>query len=481
MESPMNKKIAEAFVFTFATNQKYYIYDVNTNSILNVPYNIYSTLKNKKLSILSDKERHILQSLFNQGFFKANPIQCIEHPISPIIKNYLERKVQSITLQITQQCNLRCKYCAYSGEYETRQHAPKQMSFKIAAEAIEFLVNHSIDTDTLNIGFYGGEPLLCFDTVKKIVEFTKNNTSGKEVFYNITTNGTLFNDENIKFMQDNNFIVMISLDGPEEIHNKNRVFASSGKGTFSTIMNNIKKIKLNYPKFYKQLSVNAVVDPTASNCCSSNFFVSCSDIEGLPISASLISSIGRKNAIDINEKFLIDEDVEDFKFMLNKIGRLSSDKISKLSETRFHQMLSSFNLFRPRTTNLPSVMHPSGPCIPGARKLMLDVEGNFYPCESVPETEAMRIGNLKEGFDENKILSFLNIGKISAEECKNCWGIRLCTQCCFGAASNTGLSKKKRLAECSSILKSHENNLKDFCTLREYGYNFSFDILNAEE
>ncbi|WP_291447670.1 Cys-rich peptide radical SAM maturase CcpM [Desulfovibrio sp.] len=472
----MIPKYHEAFVYPFATNLGHYLYDVNTNAILKTTSNIYNFYKINDEKILQGKDINILEKMTSEGFLKPNKIQNIEHPVTSILSSYMNRKVQTITLQLTQQCNLRCKYCAYSGNYNTRVHGTKKMSLELAKNAIDFLVKHSLDLDEINIGFYGGEPLLCFNEIKQLVLYAQNRAEGKNISYNITTNGTLFNDENIKFMQENSFMVTISLDGPEEIHDRNRVFASNGKGTYSTIISNIKYIKENYPNFYSQLTFNAVIDPTTDRVCSSNFFINCKEIEGAPLSASIISPIGLKNKIKINEQFFINEDVEDFKLMLNKIGRLSSEKVSKISEARFNQMLATINLMRLRSRDLPEVIHPSGPCIPGARKLMIDVEGSFYPCESVPEVSALRIGNISEGFDLQAISALLNVGKLTEERCKNCWGIRLCTQCCLPAANENGLSKELRLFECNNVLRSHEQSFKDFCTLKEYGYAFSTEI-----
>lgn len=76
----------------------------------------------------------------------------------------------------------------------------------------------------------------------------------------MTINGTLLTDEIIKFMKDNEVSLLISMDGPKEIHDKNRVF-SNGMGSFDKIMNNINKIKVKFPEYVeKNVGFNIVMD-----------------------------------------------------------------------------------------------------------------------------------------------------------------------------------------------------------------------------
>ena len=74
-----------------------------------------------------------------------------------------------------------------------------------------------------HIVFYGGEPLMAIDVIKEAVEYVKNTITNKHVQFSIITNGTLLTEENVLFLINNNFYLQVSLDGPCEIHNRNRV------------------------------------------------------------------------------------------------------------------------------------------------------------------------------------------------------------------------------------------------------------------
>ena len=196
--------------------------------------------------------------------------------------------------------------------------------------------------------------------------------------------------------------------------------------------------------------------------CSSNFFVNCEELRQSPVSSNVIGSDYRKQRRDIPELFLIQDETEYFKVLLNRIGRIGDERVSKIAEGRFVQMWGGMHLGRDKTSAFPSKAHPSGPCIPGARKLFMDVQGNFFPCESTSEaSRCMRIGSVDSGFDVPQIAKLLNVGKITEEECKSCWGFRLCRQCCMAADGLDDLSRKKRLAMCGKMLRANENNMKD--------------------
>lgn len=88
--------------------------------------------------------------------------------MSDLLSSYLTSKLQSICLQVTQDCNLRCKYCAYSENYKNRVHNNKTMSIETAKKAVDFLIHNSSESDIVGISFYGGEPLLNFKLIRKV-------------------------------------------------------------------------------------------------------------------------------------------------------------------------------------------------------------------------------------------------------------------------------------------------------------------------
>ncbi len=266
---------SKPFIHPFCTAGGCYIYDVNKNRIISVTKEIYKYLDGKVNELKPDAE-HEINAMVKKGFLSDKKFKNILHPASKSLEYILDSALEKITLQVTQQCNLRCEYCIYSGEagnYQNRSHQSKKMSFELAKKGIDFLIAHSQDSNRLNIGFYGGEPLLEFELIKKCVEYAKEQTEGKAVSFSMTTNATLLSEEIIKYLYENDIMLTISLDGPKEIHNKNRKFAGSGAGSFDTIMENMEILKEKYPQYFQNIMFNVVMDPMADYKCISEFFV----------------------------------------------------------------------------------------------------------------------------------------------------------------------------------------------------------------
>lgn len=127
-------------------------------------------------------------------------IKEVRHVYADYLDVFLTRKLAKITLQLTQNCNFRCKYGIYSETHNLRQrsHSTERMTFETAKKAIDFLWKHSVDSPDVNIGFYGGEPLLEFPLLKKAVKYSERLFEGKNLTFSVTTNGTLLNDEIIR-------------------------------------------------------------------------------------------------------------------------------------------------------------------------------------------------------------------------------------------------------------------------------------------
>ncbi|MFZ5986713.1 MAG: radical SAM protein, partial [Bacillota bacterium] len=262
------------FIHTFRTSGGDYIYDVNKNTIVKTQKSVYEFLNNLskdniKQSLESNTKEVFgaIENLVTEGFLSSNKLSEIVHPMDEFLVDCLNNKVRMITLQVTQQCNLRCSYCVYSDNYQTREHSNRRMDFEIARKGIDFIISHSKDLSHINIGFYGGEPILEFEMIKRCISYAEEKAEGKFVTFNMTTNGTLINEEVIEYFQEHNVSILISLDGPKSIHDKNRVFASNGQGSFDRIIANIENIREKYPEYSKNITFNIVLDPENNFSC----------------------------------------------------------------------------------------------------------------------------------------------------------------------------------------------------------------------
>lgn len=457
---------------TFVAGGKKYMFDANANTFIKLSEELYSDLDKYRESGFRNISPAI-ERLKERGYLRERVDFEMIHPMDSTLEYSLERCIGTVALQVTQGCNLRCKYCAYSGGYDNRTHSSKRMSKETAFKAIDFLFNHSIDRNKISLGFYGGEPLLEFGLIKECVEYAKRKSSGKELMFNMTTNATLITDEILEFLYDNKFSLTISLDGDRQAHNKNRVFAANSMGTFDVVMQKLQKLQTCHPDYMNRIHINAVIDPTTNFDCTSSFFADYETVKDFYVRANLISDYYRKDGTVRDEKYSEKFSYEIFKLYLQKLGRLEDGSVSKLVIHGFQSLEDIHENVNLATSLVTKRDHHAGPCVPGMQRLFIDVEGNLYPCERVSETsKAVRMGHIDTGFDFDRARNLLNIGKLTEKECKKCWAFRFCSSCAVQADDLEKLSAKKKLQNCAMIRAHVDNMMRDYCTMRDLGFDF---------
>ena len=461
------------FIYLFQATGNYYFYDVNKNQIVKINNILYKYLSewqfygenyldNKEMS----NEKKTINQLMEMGFLSSKHSEYIEHPLTKYCKDYLSSYVSSLLLQITQCCNMRCRYCSFSGDGSlNRQHQNKKMNIDTAIKAIDFLAIHSKHTDSIEIGFYGGEPLLEYDMIKKVVSYSKNKMPDKKIDFYMTTNGTILNNNIIDFLCENNFHLTISIDGPENYHDTYRRFAKNGKGTFNIIYNNLKRIRELYPRYFETIHINAVVDRDNSIEEIENYFNKDPLLKSIPIHINAVSD----NYIDFNyketEEYIVSLEELLFKQLIDKMRGVEPTRTSQ-----YYNLVAGFSSQLFETTELPNGIHHQGPCMPGRGKLFVDINGDIRPCEKVSELcEPMIIGNVYNEFDIEKVKTLLNIAKLTEQECLNCWAIRLCKQCALASDDSKTLSRDKKLLECQNRKNTIKELLKDYVTYKTIG------------
>lgn len=133
-------------------------------------------------------------------------------------------------------CNLACRYCFY---LEKDRLYPDQTSWAMRDDVLESFIRQYIesqDIPAISFAWQGGEPtLLGVDFFRKVVQLQKKYADGKTIENCFQTNATLLDDEWGEFLAEHNFLVGLSIDGPEEYHDKFRV-DKGGRPTFTRVM-----------------------------------------------------------------------------------------------------------------------------------------------------------------------------------------------------------------------------------------------------
>lgn len=461
----------------------YYFYDVNTNAVIGINkkvHDFFNMLDNNAQDNISAYEmidtntKKQIGFLKSQGFLRpVNNNVKIEHQESDKLKEIYKNNLSSVILQVTQNCNLRCEYCIYSGSYINRTHNNKRMSVETAIKSVDFLYKHSSNSKAITIGFYGGEPLLEISLIKKVVEYAEKKFQDKNLMFNITTNATLLTMEIVEYMSNHNFVMTISLDGPKDIQNKNRIFANSNKGSFDTIMEVLSKIKKNYPDFMKKIHFNAVIDFNQDASCANEFFLDYDTVKEISVSGNYMDIYHNKEDVNISKNFFINSNYEIFKVFLYYCNK---DIFKTFKPTLFSFEYENIQRQMDRFIGNDyehDIRYPGGQCLPVVQRFFIDVDGKFFPCERVDEDlEDFCIGNLDDGHNIGKATELLNIAKITKDECINCWAFRMCNQCITRAHDSEKISKNVRLSNCENTKLGVEDTIKNYIALKDCGCEF---------
>ena len=155
-------------------------------------------------------------------------------------------------------CNLDCTYCYYL-EKENLYPQQKGQNFRMPDDVLEAFISQYIasqPTQEVHFAWQGGEPtLLGIDYFKKIVALQAKHARGRHIFNALQTNGTLLDDAWGKFLAQNNFLVGLSIDGPQSIHDAHRV-DKGGKPSFDRVMRGLGYLKKHGVQFNTLTVVN---------------------------------------------------------------------------------------------------------------------------------------------------------------------------------------------------------------------------------
>lgn len=321
------------------------------------------------------------------------------------------------------------------------------------------------------------ESLLNFSLIEKCVEYAKREASkyGRKIAFSMTTNGTLINKQIADFLVDKDFNLIISVDGPEELHNENRVYLD-GQGSFNDTIAGIKtllKSRKDNDKEKSPLVFNMVVD--------GNDVVDKYDrIQGfldnntwLPENLQILVS-----AIDYGPKdckYIKPQTKEELSYSENRIDPLTywSDKVaSGESDMLFSKASLDKGLVRIHNrlySDKPVEAYGmNGCCVPGHRRVYVTVAGDMFPCEKVGNIPP--IGNVSDGFwiDEIRKHYIHDFVEEAKEYCKDCWAVNLCGLCYTNCYDETGIHYDYRHDSCIEERIYLSNLLSRYHSILEY-------------
>ena len=321
--------------------------------------------------------------------------------------------VKAMCLNVAHDCNLRCGYCfASTGDFGG---ARKLMPLEVAKKAIDFLVENSGKRRNLEVDFFGGEPLLNFDVVKKTVEYAKNREKiyNKNFRFTITTNGVLLDDEKIEYINHHMNNVVLSLDGRREVNDRIRRRVD-GSGSYDLIL----------PKFLKLVEGRKDKDYYVRGTFTKYNLDFVKDV--LHINDCGFDQISVEPVVcDSSCEYAITE--EDLPKIFEQYELLANEIVEK---KKAGQKINFFH-FMIDLNQGPCLIKRLKGCGCGNEYVAVSPDGWIYPCHQFVGVEKWKMGNVAENkLDQKMKKDFSKTTIFHKEECKNCWAKFFCSGGC---------------------------------------------------
>ena len=335
-------------------------------------------------------------------------------------RSWSEGMARTITFVVTEDCQLKCKYC-----YVVGKNKYKKMNVEIAKKVVDYLLSERniFDENSLIVDFIGGEPFLEIDLIDIVSDYIKlklfelDHPWFSSYRFSFSTNGILYSDERIqRYIEKNkaHISIGITIDGTKKKHDINRIYPD-GSGSYDDVVKNI-------PLWLEQF-------PTASTKVT----VASEDLPYIKDSVIHLWTLGI-TGININVVFENVWKEGDDEIFYNQLVELADYTIE---HELYKENYCSF--FSESIGNPMPITDTQNWCGSGYKMLAVDCDGNFYPCnrflpftlEKKKKGRGRCIGNYIDGIDFNKLRPFQTLDRLSqsTEECIDCEVASGCALC----------------------------------------------------
>ena len=413
MQQNFDRERIHSFIF----NGEYFLVDVNSGSLFEIDeptYSFINKLIEKQSLDLAEKEvfqrygedaekiRKEIEGLINEGMLFSPPPKYFESTLT----------LKSLCLNVAHSCNFGCIYCfAHQGNYGEKDSL---MSWDVAKRSIDFLHRNAINRYHLEVDFFGGEPLLNFDVVKKTIQYARKTYPDKKWRFTLTTNGSLITKEVEDYLYDNDVSLVLSLDGEKETNDKFRVFPD-GTGTFDVVYPRIKLVTE-----HRKDSGGYYVRGTYTKK-TSHISQTVMNLHKLGFDFISLEPVVTKNKELAFSK-------EDLPNLRKEYEKLAKEYVLSQREKEWHFFHFNIDL-------------KAGPCIQkriygcgaGVEYLAVSPNGDIYPCHQFDGMKEMKLGDIYNGITNKALQEKFRKANFlfNKEECSHCWARFYCSGGCL--------------------------------------------------
>ena len=354
-----------------------------------------------------------------------------------IVRNLINLK--QLVFEVTDACNLKCKYCAYSDLYEGYD---ERESLMFSYERAKLVINYLYDLwkkdeaegimKPVMVSFYGGEPLLNMAFIQKVIGYIENLPSVGKIFkYGMTTNAMLL-DRYMDILVDKQFFLLISLDG-DQTGQSYRV-DHTGVNSFTRVCKNIELLREKHPDFFKSnVNFNSVIHNR--NGVDSVYRFIKRKYDKIPSFSALNTSGIRKDKLnEFNQTYCnISRSIKQSanSNILQKELFIKNPKTYQVLECIRQYSGNVYSHYSQLLFDKDKVgRYPTGTCVPFAKKMFVTVKGRILQCERINHeyslgtvTDDQIHLNMKQAAEQHNKYVFKYM-----DQCTKC---KSCKQCVF--------------------------------------------------
>ena len=354
--------------------------------------------------------------------------------------------IKALCLHVAHTCNLNCSYCfASQGKYQGDRAL---MSFEVGKQAFDFLIANSGSRRNLEVDFFGGEPLMNWDVVKKLVAYARSieKEHNKNFRFTLTTNGVLVDDDVIDFCNKEMSNVVLSLDGRREVNDHFRV-DYAGKGSYDTIVPKFQEfVKRREGKNYYVRGTF-----THNNVDFTNDLFHMAQLGFTELSMEPV-------VCPPDDPYALTQ--EDLPKLFEQYEILAKEMIKRKKEGRpftfYHYMLD--------LKHGPCIYKRITGCGSGTEYMAVTPWGELFPCHQFVGDSKYSLGNIWDGVTNKAIQDeFRSCNAYARPECKDCWAKLYCSGGCaanayhatgsIGGIYEYGCELFKKRIECAVMMQ----------------------------
>ena len=360
--------------------------------------------------------------------------------------------IKALCLHVAHTCNLNCAYCfASQGKFHGERAL---MPFEVGKRALDFLIENSGGRHNLEVDFFGGEPLMNWDVVKRLVAYARTieKEKGKNFRFTLTTNGMSIDSDVIDFANREMSNVVLSLDGRREVHDRYRV-DYQGQGSYDRVVPKFQElVRARGGKDYYMRGTFTHQNPDFLKDIDAMLDLGFDQLSMEPV----VCAPGDPAALTEEDKAIVMEQYE----------RLAQKMLERRKEGRpftfYHYMVD--------LESGPCIYKRISGCGSGTEYMAVTPWGDLYPCHQFVGEEKFRLGSVFEGVTNHAVQEeFRGCNVYARPDCADCWAKLYCAGGCaanayhatgsIGGIYRYGCELFKKRMECAIMLKAAEADL----------------------